>query len=285
MMGEVLFRLNEELGKYFLYRALRFLIRKNKEGLRSYLWNNTKTFALCKAKLGKFRGIHEGERVFIIGNGPSLNQMNLLKLKNENTIACNAFFLKSQKIGLPLKYYCVEDIHPAWDNRNEIQNLNCEGIFIPYDLKWMYRKNKNINFLNFHRSYLQSSDKNFPYFSTDASKKCYWGGTVTYLSMQLAVFLGFKEIILIGIDLSYKIPDDAKIKGNVITTLGEDPNHFDGRYFGYGKKWHIPDTQFMNDSIIHGFRECKKAGINVYNATVGGNLKEVPRVDFDSIVE
>ena len=48
MIGEVLFRLNEELGKYFLYRALRFLIRKNKEGLRSYLWNNTKTFALCK---------------------------------------------------------------------------------------------------------------------------------------------------------------------------------------------------------------------------------------------
>tara|TARA_B100001027_G_scaffold172498_1_gene123881 strand:+ start:4765 stop:5619 length:855 start_codon:yes stop_codon:yes gene_type:complete len=282
-MKNLFFKLNEELGRYFLYRVLRFLFRKINENVRSFLWNNTKIYLKNKNKLEKLKGKHDGERVFIIGNGPSINKMDLTKLKNENFIACNAFFLKSQEIGLPLKYYCVEDIHPAWDNRNEIEKLDCEEIFIPSDLKWMYNKNQNINFLNFHRSYLNRKNKDFPFFSKNITKECYWGGTVTFLCMQLAVFLGFKEIILIGIDLTYVIPSDAKIKGNVITTLGEDPNHFDGRYFGYGKKWHIPDTEFMNNSIVSGFKECKKMGINVYNATIGGNLTHIPRVNFNDI--
>ncbi len=37
----------------------------------------------------KYRNIHDGERCFIIGNGPSLKNVNLSKLCNEYTITVN----------------------------------------------------------------------------------------------------------------------------------------------------------------------------------------------------
>tara|TARA_B100002019_G_scaffold292497_1_gene315817 strand:+ start:523 stop:1371 length:849 start_codon:yes stop_codon:yes gene_type:complete len=277
------FKLNEELGQFFLYRSLRFVFRKGKEIIRDFFWQKKLYRKRNYFGIKKFQNRHKGERVFIIGNGPSINNQDLTLLRNERFIACNAFFLKSQKINLPLDYYCVEDIHPAWDNRKEILDINCNGVFIPSDLSWMFKNDKKINFLNFQRSYLQQSHKQFPLFSNKVHKKVFWGGTVTYLSMQLAAHMGFKEIYLIGVDLSYSIPEDATIKGNVITTKGADPNHFDSRYFGYGKKWHLPNTKGMKRNIISGSVECEKLGIKVFNATKGGNLNEIPRVKFEDL--
>ena len=61
------------------------------------------------------------------------------------------------------------------------------------------------------------------------------------MNLQLAYHLGFTEVILIGMDFSYAIPDSAVVKGKDITSTDDDPNHFHPNYFGKGKRWHDPE--------------------------------------------
>jgi len=279
------FKLNEVLGQYLIYRFFRYIFRRLKENFISYLWKNSLVLKEKRSMISSFKNKHLGESIFIIGNGPSINSQDLNQLKDKYTFACNAFYLKSETLDWRPTYYTVEDIHPAFDNRKKIQDLEKETIFIPNDLSWMYKKKKNLFFINFERSYLRPSNQKFPSFSKDSSIINFWGSTVPYLCIQIAAYLGFKRIFLIGIDLTYSIPEDAKIVGNVITTKGKDPNHFDERYFGFGKKWHIPDTKLMNDSLVKAFRECKKNKIELVNCTEGGNLSDVPRMKFQDALK
>ena len=105
------------------------------------------------------------------------------------------------------------------------------------------------------------------------------------MNLQLAQYLGFEEVYLIGVDLSYTIPDDATVKGSVITSNSDDPNHFDSTYFGSGKKWHLPETNRMQKSFTNAYLEMKKNGTKLFNATIGGNLKNIPRVEYESLFE
>ena len=50
-------------------------------------------------------------------------------------------------------------------------------------------------------------------FSDNFAKVAYAGQTVTYLNMQLAYFMGFKNIYLIGVDFDYVLPKDVIKKG------------------------------------------------------------------------
>ena len=56
-------------------------------------------------------------------------------------------------------------------------------------------------------------------------------------NLQLAYWMGFSKVLLVGMDFSYQIPADAKVDGNIIVSQSDDPNHFDPRYFGAGKTW------------------------------------------------
>ncbi len=52
--------------------------------------------------------------------------------------------------------------------------------------------------------------------------------------MQLAYYLGASEVILIGFDHNYIVPESAEVEGMAITSTEDDPNHFDPSYFGKG---------------------------------------------------
>jgi hypothetical protein len=44
-------------------------------------------------RLRTYKDIHRGKRCFIIGNGPSLNQLDLTLLKNEYTFGMNRIYM------------------------------------------------------------------------------------------------------------------------------------------------------------------------------------------------
>ncbi len=105
-----------------------------------------------------------------------------------------------------------------------------------------------------------------PPFSENIAQKVYGGGTVTYACIQIAVYLGFKEIYLLGVDCNY--------------SLGSKSNHF----YDEDK----PDLIERNmEQMISAFQAAKNYadshGIKIYNATRGGNLEVFARVDFDRL--
>jgi len=63
---------------------------------------------------------HRGQRCFIMGNGPSLNQCDLTPLAGEYTFGVNSIFLNRDAMGFDPTYYVVEDILVAEDRAQQI---------------------------------------------------------------------------------------------------------------------------------------------------------------------
>lgn len=233
-----------------------------------------------------YKNKHQGQVGVIVANGPSLNNINLEKLKQYVTIGMNRIYLMYDKSDFRPDYYCLEDHMVAEDNAAEISSLEGSVMFIPKDLSYCIKDNANILYTNLIRRYRRAKQKSK--FSTDFSEKTYWGGTVTYYALQLAYYLGFKKIYIVGLDHSYSRPDYAKGK-NKVTSQGADVNHFDPRYFGKGKRWHAPDN--LVDRMEISYREAKRifeeSGRQIINATPKSKLSEdvFPKTDFESVPE
>jgi MoaA/NifB/PqqE/SkfB family radical SAM enzyme/tetratricopeptide (TPR) repeat protein/SAM-dependent methyltransferase len=248
--------------------------------------NKTKPYEALQWKQGHrkiefLKDLYKGERAFIIGNGRSLNSMNLQSLRNEITFGVNCIFYNFSRMGFKPNFYVVEDVLVAEDRREEIDRLSgMTKIFGEY-LKYCLKDTDNVIWANVKYDF--SNYPGFPHFSKDASQ-CMWvGGTVSYLCMQLAYYMGFEEVYLIGFDHDYVIPRDAKIAGRVITSSSNDPNHFHPEYFGKGKRWHDPQIGRMEKAYRKAKEVFEADGRRIYNATVGGYLEVFPRVKYNSL--
>ena len=75
-------------------------------------------------------------------------------------------------------------------------------------------------------------------FSKDLTQSVYTGGTVTYVCMQLAYYMGFAEVVIIGMDHNFV---DKGTPNKTEVRSGDDDNHFHPNYFPQGVKWQLPD--------------------------------------------
>lgn len=236
--------------------------------------------------VGKLKELGEkynGNRCFIIGNGPSLNGLDLTLLKNEYTFGVNAIYINYEKMGFYSNFYAVEDFFVAEDRADEINNYKNSIKFFGNYLKYCITSDDQTIFLNY---IWKSGYVNFPHFSTNALEKVYFGGTVSYLCMQLAYYMGFSEVYLIGFDHNYVIPNDVKITNNsrdILSLEDNDVNHFNKEYFGKGKRWHDPKVDRMENAYKKAKYYFEQDQRKIYNATAGGKLEVFERVDFNSL--
>jgi hypothetical protein len=125
-------------------------------------------------------------------------------------------------------------------------------------------------------------------FSTNPSDFVYVVNTVTVAMLQLAVYLGFNPIYLIGCDTSYSVTNMVQYENgdsDLLISTDADPNHFDSSYFGKGKKWHEPHVERMIFHYEQAKRVCYEKGVKIFNATIGGNLEVFPRVNYSELFE
>ncbi len=236
---------------------------------------------MSRINLESFRGVYKGRRAFIIGNGPSLKLLDLTKLKNEITFGVNSIFYLFDEMGFKPSFYVVEDKLVAEDRAEEINRLaGMIKIFGSY-LKYCLEDRPDIIWANVQFDY--GNYPGFPHFSRDAGKELWVGGTVTYLCMQFAYYMGFDRVYLVGFDHNYKIPADAKVDGTVITSLSDDPNHFHPAYFGKGKRWHDPRLDRMELAYRRAREVFEASGRQILNATAGGKLEIFERIRYEEI--
>jgi len=242
----------------------------------------TNTGPTGRMTIDMFANKYKGKRAFIIGNGPSLNKLNMAKLKDEITFGVNSIFYNFDKMGFKPTFYIVEDRLVAQDRYKEINELTgMVKIFGEYTKKYHFQDKEDVIWANVIVDYEEYP--NYPHFSEDAAKCIYTGGTVSYLCMQLAYYMGFDEVYLIGFDHNYVIPSDADVKGCVITSNSDDPNHFHPEYFGKGKRWNDPRLDRMELAYRRTRRVFEQNGRRIFNATAGGKLEVFQRVNYDSL--
>jgi hypothetical protein len=232
-------------------------------------------------KLQKLHNIHKGKRAFIIGNGPSLNKCDLHLLKDEITFGVNAIYLNYKNMGFYPTYYVVEDIFVAEDRKNEINSLKGPIKFFGNYLNYCIDGSDDVIWLNVQMKYSDYLD--FPHFTTKAARMVWTGGTVSYICLQLAYYMGITEVYLVGFDHSYKIPKDAEINENDIISTSDDPNHFNSNYFGKGYRWHDPKVDRMEKAYLRAKENFEADGRKIFNATVGGNLNIFERVEYKGL--
>ena len=223
-------------------------------------------------RLLKFKAIHRGESCFIIGNGPSLRKMDLSLLKHHHTFGLNKIYLMFDKVDLDLSYHVAINPLVIEQSIKEFESLTCPS-FLSYK-----PSRKNIRQLE-HIYFLLTKG---PYtFQTNLLEGVFEGYTVTYVAMQLAFYMGFSQVFLIGVDHSFTAvgnPNEKQI------LQGEDLNHFSPKYFA-NKEWQLPDLETSELSYNLAKYHFNQANRQIYDATVDGKLTIFPKISFEQALE
>ncbi len=259
----------------FVKRLFSYTIVKIKRKIRGNQEDNIRKWKNIKGK-------YNGERIFIIGNGPSLNKMPLHLLEHEYVMAFNRFNLMFDRLNWRPDFYMVTDdlvIKDMYQQINEEILNTVKYSFFP-DIH-----PSNVEF-DSYISNLESvhwMNMDAPEFSIDLPK-CGINKTVINAGMQVAAYMGFKEIYLIGVDMTFKEHKVKKTNSRNWEAEENDPNHFDPRYFGKGLKYHNPTVHEMLEKFKEGKEFLESLNVKVFNAGVGGNLEVFTRVKFESVV-
>ncbi|GEM_PF-545250 len=230
------------------------------------------SLARGNAFIKNLKNRYKGQRCFIIGNGPSLNEQNLTLLKDEFTIGSNYIYMNYEKMGFYPTIFTITNYLVAEQRIDEINALPESIKIFPYFLNYIINEDERTFFLN---------SAALKEFSTDLTQNISWQSTVTFFNMQLAYYLGFDEVYLIGVDNSYVQPEGGK-EGAMIEQKEDDPNHFCGSYFK-GLTWQKADTDAMEYVYYLTKEVFDNASQKIFNATHGGRLEVFPRVAFESL--
>ena len=203
---------------------------------------------------------------------PFKTPTDLSKLRNVFSIGMNRFYMAFPELGFSTSLLLTVNNLVIEQCADDLRQLP-----IPTFVSWRSRKliqpAPNLHYL--YTSYFK------PAFNGDATGRLWEGATVTFVAMQLAYFMGFQQVILIGVDHNFTT------KGTPNTTVissGDDPNHFHPGYFGQGFRWQLPDLETSEIAYRMAKEAYRKDGREILDATVDGKLTIFPKVDFETIL-
>lgn len=234
-------------------------------------------------ELKKYKDMYKGKRIFVIGNGPSLTieDLNTLHQHQEICIVSNNFYRVYDQTDFRADFHMMCDQDMIEENGDKMKNI--PGNVLIGDGYHVERPSCAIKGIQYFHDILTLSGflPNNPKFSEDLSRGLYRGGTITYDSLQLAAYLGAKEIYLLGIDHNFS------------NNVAAEGDHFIKNYYSKEEKKRLEErykrppieTENSNKAYEAAEKYSRKHGFRIYNATRGGKLEIFERVDFDSLFE
>jgi hypothetical protein len=239
-------------------------------------------------KLAALKGTGKGRRAFIIGNGPSLRNMDLSLLKDEITIGSNGAYKAFDTWGFATDYLLFEDIEQTEIRGNDIRNVDGPlKIAAIYNAHAISRPWKDLLFMN-----VRLADETYwtdpgIQFSRDFSHSVYLGSTISYIALQLAYHLGCNPVYLIGVDMDYGPlakhfpPGKLRVTEENIDLVNQA--HFTKDYYRVGEVIGVPNLDLQTTAFGVARTAFEEAGRQIFNAGVGGKLQVFDRVDFQTL--
>lgn len=225
-----------------------------------------------------FHNVHKNKKCFVVGNGPSLLLEDLEKIQRAGyvTFASNYIFKCYENTSWRPNYYFVFDTNGIRrflqdENIVNIISSNCDNIF---SYNYMDENTKKIDNL-ITCNYICSNE--VPMFSSDCERQVYSGKSVSYAMLQVAIYMGFSEIYLLGMDHSFstEVKADATVIHNNVQDHAKELDCGSVSYF-------------YVDEVTKAYLVAKKYadehGVKIYNATRGGKLEVFERIDFEELI-
>ena len=229
------------------------------------------------------KNIHEGKRCFIVLNGPSLSNFDLSKIKDEISICTNYFYQTSYYDLIKPKYYCATDSNffSVKDNAEKKEHIDrmlqssneCKFVFnIKYLENFDLSEKVHVTYSKHMPNIFGISNKLESLSSNFISVSMY--------AINLAIYLGFTEIYLLGYDFEpgvlshfYK---NSKLEENTqnkqkLETKKEDV---------CGKYWQYSTAQYQNYYLDN---YAIKKGIRILNCNNQSNVKAFDFVNYDDL--
>ena len=200
---------------------------------------------LFKNNIKSLKGKEQGKDIYILANAPSIKKEQLSLLRDKVTIGMNANPLLEQEFGFVSQYYVVSDkrfINHPEKRKMCIEMLDKSTIRV---LRAELEEDDDNSIKN-QTYYIRVLGKNG--FSMNLYKGYYFGATTTMLAIQLAAYLGAKNIYLLGMDLKYDGSNPRFYKE-------DDVQEFDS----------FTSVQIMN--VRNAYLELKKYDVNLYNCS------------------
>ena len=225
---------------------------------------------------------HHGEDCFIIGNGPSLTPEDLDKIQQSGvvTFASNRIYKMFDKTTWRPTYITVADesMITSKDVLYGVEIAKPMMFFTRSQFSLFVKDVKAPKCLlrtKYSRKYLDN-----PIFSVYCEKEIYDIATVTFFSLQLAAYMGFKRIYLIGMDNRYAY---SKLRdGTIVRNEGVLDHHNDDNILP-NPKTAVP-TWELDTAFACAERYSKANNFRIYNATRGGYLESFERVPFEKVI-
>ena len=223
-------------------------------------------------QLLKYKNLHGGDRCFIIGNGPSLRRTNLNLLAGVPTFGMNRIYLLFPEMGYPTTYYVAVNTLVIEQCADDIKEMPMPKFITWRGRKWM-RDVPGVLFLD-------TDYTGPPGFSEDVSGRVFEGSTVTYVALQLAFHMGFRDVILVGVDHNFTTTGRPN---ETVVSEGEDRDHFSSQYFGRGFRWQLPDLVASERAYAMARDHFEREGRRILDATVDGNLDIFPKIRLEDL--
>jgi len=233
-------------------------------------WDLTPSAWLSRRRLRSWHNRFSGQKAVIVCNGPSLNQTNLGLIKNVFTFGLNKINLLFERNDF--RPSCIVSGNRLVIEQNqEFFNSTTLPLFIDsVGVRWV-KNRENVAFLR----------QGFEGFARDCSMTVFQGYTVTYIAMQLAFHMGFREIGLVGCDHSFAVAGPAN---KTVVSGTVDASHFDLRYFANGVQWQLPDLIESERAYLLAKKIFGAFGGRIVNCTIGGALEIYERLTLDEFI-
>ena len=264
-----------------LYNGGKYL-RYNIEGLGAsqgiYLSENEKRLAAYKNK-------HKGERCFLIGTGPSLKASDLELIKNEYSIGCNMIYKIFEETSWRPTYHCVTDRNYGLQLAEEISKQIQVPFFTP---KSTYvRMNERPKYTIYVNDvYTEGAYR----VKGDMLSYCNVKATVMGFMLELAMYMGFSEIYLLGVDCTSSFQNTGHFTKNYIPEKLKQDNvkRLQKGLKGKNISQEEAACKSINRSIeVYEKIElyAQKKGLSkIYNATRGGALEVFERTSLEEVL-
>lgn len=233
-----------------------------------------------KKDIARFKNRHKGEICIIMGTGPSLRVSDLDRINKAGipTIACNRIYKVFPETEWRPTYYVHIDgyglrlFEQSRDHFSVLDGLECfmGTSYAKIHEGWLSKK---INRLKTIQGYFPGESR----FSDDCSKGVYSGGGVIFCCIQLAKYMGFEAVYLIGCD------SNNDTVSNITHFYKDDEG--DELMYTPMKSWEAMKLDYTFERYRYAREAFEKDGKSIYNATRGGKLEVFERVSLDALLE
>ncbi len=206
--------------------------------------------------------LYKGERCVIVGSAPSINNIPLERITDDYIFLLNNTYLLKDRFGKDPDAWVLGDPAAYNDYARHYDPMVFKGVFLSSTIPTHWA-GKNI-----HRySYYQFPTIYDGFCQFDLNKPLYQAHTVALFASQIAVAMGFNEIVLIGIDFNFST----------------DQTHFYNSS-DREKNWALAVSIQRRDKMLSGFRvfaeHAENQGVEVINASPVKGIEGVKKSDF-----